>query len=241
MNISLDTVEAEDMPLRFNGCIIHVSIHYSNKQHFDFYAAAEPYYTMKAERLPISEFKQMYRKDDSLLPKPIRHVENHHGVLVIVDVSGEILFFDLTHFTVILTTGVGMLALASLMADRIMVGCLRNSKRYNVLKHQPAQFDDEAVHSHATYADGTGEDSEPIMSRAAMRRLSGEGSEQSISDKELLHVILSIECRLNKLDAHNLDLVYGTKGSNSILARIQEFNHEFRPDQSEPESPQILR
>jgi len=139
MNVTLDTISHENMPLRYNGCIIIVKVEYSNRQPFDILGQAEPYYTMTARRAPISEFKKMYRESGNLNPTDERIIVDSHGVLVVVYIVGDVMVFQALHLFIVLMTCVALFALARVVADLAMSACMGRKLRYAVLKTQAAK------------------------------------------------------------------------------------------------------
>jgi len=227
----LDTLRGEkNDSIRWNGCVLHVRIEYSNKAHFDVLAREKPFYVMTANLLPISEFKKMYgkRSEDGTT----RVVHDVHGVLVVTEITGFIRMISVNELLTVLTTSVALFAVARLVVDNVMVSCSTHRKRYGILQKQVAHDFDDLDHNH-DLEDGQTSDSdrnESYLKDGSMKghfttALLRDYAEKGVSPvgDDLLHVLLTFEKRLNHLDAVDIRCVTASldQGEDSISDRLQ--------------------
>jgi len=233
MDITLDSMGAEKMPYRYNGCVIVVHIEYTNYANFDIFGHAEPYYIMTAQRLKISEFKKMYRDDNEWTPVEERLVVDSHGVLVVVKLTGDIMFFQLLNLFQVLTTAVGFFAIARVFADWVMSNLMHHKQKYNLLKYQQAKDFEGSESATQGYLALTGNAVQPNEynggnptgnsenAHSMLLKNCAHRGEPPMGD-ELLHVLLNFERRLNHLDGHDPDIVKGDD-QEPINVRIRSF------------------
>jgi hypothetical protein len=235
MDVTLDTIGSENMPLRYNGCIIVVHIEYTNRRMFDIFARAEPYYVMTAQKLKISEFKKMYRDDNEWTPVAERLVVDSHGVLIVVKLTGDIMFFSLLNLFQVLTTAIGFFAIARVISDWVMSNVMHHRNKYHLLKYQVAKdFENSAAPTSSAYhqlnhvspSDEVVHDNE----HSKLLKDCAHVGEPPLGE-DLLHVLLNFEKRLNHLDGHDPDIVKGdtTEPINSRISSFEDTRRQNRP------------
>merc|ERR1712032_226994 len=119
---------------RWNGGVIHIDITYSNKKHFDIFGTADIKYVMHPTLTPMLEFKKMYT--DAEDNDANRVLDNVHGFLLVAKVSGHLRVFDLQNLLQVLTTSIGLFALASKVVETLMVKCGPHKESYQLLMAQ---------------------------------------------------------------------------------------------------------
>mmetsp|Transcript_126131 Transcript_126131/g.315234 ORF Transcript_126131/g.315234 Transcript_126131/m.315234 type:complete len:498 (+) Transcript_126131:149-1642(+) len=142
--VDLDkTLDADGAPARESGTVIEVNVVYTNLHPFSSTfgnKAIEYYYDI--HQVPVSDFKTEFisydkvREDtDASFPalakgddQTTRHVENRHGIGVVVKVSGTFGFFSPTYLLVMLTTACGLLAAATFMTDKLAIYVAKDEK-----------------------------------------------------------------------------------------------------------------
>jgi hypothetical protein len=237
MSVTLDTLGADDKPLRYNGCVIVVHVQYTNSQPFDIFATSKPYYIMTAQRLKISEFKKMYRDDRGWAPVEERLVVDSHGVLVVVELTGDILFFQWLHLFQVLTTAIGFFAIARVVSDMVMAKCMTHAEKYNLLKYQVTkQFEQEApdtgLLSSGVFSTGGSMDSDTSTRGGDKESKHSKILKTCADDKkapanmDLLHILLNFEWRLNHLDGHHPEVVGKDEEPIVKLLKDAEARHQ---------------
>lgn len=220
-----------NMTLRWQGGILNVRMHYTNKELWAFRGHGEIKYTMSAHLLPISEFKKMYgRKSADLMERTVVDV---HGLLVIVEVKGDFFVFEWVYLLQMLTTSLAMMVAARTVVDFLMAHALSKSAHYRLLKHQPASGVSEAHSEKDGYSSltATYHQCSDIMERCVQEKVPPK-------DEELLMVLFDLEHRLNHLDAHDAHLVVADDGEHPSKRRILQLARsrasKVQPSSSSP-------
>lgn len=200
--VSLDTVrDAENnFSLRWQGGVINVRMHYSNKKHWDVRGGGALSYQMSARLQPLAEFKQMYGTTSA--DGMHRTVTDAHGILVNVEVRGDYYVFDWVFFLQMLTASFAMLVIARMVVDFFMAHVGYKSKNYRLLKYQNAKAEHQ----------GEEERNGGVNVQNILNDMRKGNIENIRDDQRLLDVLLHLDHRLNYLDAYNADAVEGEQG-----------------------------
>merc|ERR1712224_711885 len=140
----MDKIKKEDQStLRWNGGVLSIEVEYESKHQWRPLGDGEMSYVLSAELLAQSEFKNMY---GTIEEDGTRLVHDIHGLLVIAHVHGHVYEFSLQYLCQVLTTSIGMMAVASLVVDWVMTNCLSHKEKYATVMTQPSLlFDDEVL------------------------------------------------------------------------------------------------
>lgn len=132
----------EGETLRERGTILAVEIEYANLKPFKSTGAllqrshTTPGYIYKVVERPMFEMKtEMYSKNKMSSDK-LRYMENRHGILLRVQVSGSFGKFSIVYLLVMLTTSVALLGAASKLTDFLAIYVLEGKEDYTEAKYQ---------------------------------------------------------------------------------------------------------
>lgn len=135
---TLDDVDSEGEPLRYRGGALVVGIKYHNWEPWSlFYTQDPPEYTVSATLRSMDKFKHRYADDEH---HDSRMLKALYGIYLVVDQSGELAFFDLTHSLLILTTALGLLMMSNTLTDIMALYLLPRKEEY--YKHKYEHTDD---------------------------------------------------------------------------------------------------
>jgi len=198
----MDAPDADDeqgLTRRWNGGVIHLDIQYTNRKRFDVFGRADVKYILRATLLPMIEFKKMYAEGKD--SDEDRTMINVHGFLLVAKVSGYLKAFDMQYLLQVLTTSVGIFAVASTAVDMLMVKCGPHKKNYELLKKQKhfQPVVNLSIGSNGRDYSLLKDKSQPYQSILA-DYASANKTEAAPSGKDLMHVFFTIEQRLNRLD-----------------------------------------
>lgn len=141
--IDLAGIESLDEPrfkgtYRTMGMTLMVHIHYSNLAHWHLYAPPNPpTYEIDVSVRPTYEFQ--YRTISPGLASPDgndRTLYNFNGISIQVEQTGELAIFDVTTLIVILTTSLGLLAVAGTLTDFLAFSVLPEKEEYAKEKYK---------------------------------------------------------------------------------------------------------
>lgn len=123
--------------LRTAGTVIEIEVTYDNLYPFwSSFGYTDVTYDYRITKRPMEEMKT----EKLALHQPnfpeTRIIENHHGLLFIVRISGTFGFFSSTYFLIVLVTALGMLRVATIMVDKIACYILRDKDHYREAKYE---------------------------------------------------------------------------------------------------------
>lgn len=214
--------------LRWNGGVLQINVEYENEHEFKPLGDGEVKYQLSAQLLAQSEFKNMFGHEEGNQ----RMVHDTHGFLILANVQGTMYLFDWTYLFQVLTTSVGMMAVASVVVDMFMTTVMSHAKQFSILTTQPSiNFDkpdnvDRAL-SMASKAYGrlnqqesaeleevhesTRQDKVHVKLLDKMSETATAAAGNSYDDErdKLMHILLMFEKRLNTLDGLNEAFVLG--------------------------------
>jgi len=126
---------------RQRGTVLVVDIHYNNLKPWTFFTPQNPpEYEISVTSRPVEKYKYMQAIEGA---GKSRQLKVAYGTLVIVQSSGTIGVFRMIHMLIVLSTSMGLLAVASVMTDLLAIYVLPLKDEYSKAKYQDtADFHD---------------------------------------------------------------------------------------------------
>jgi len=133
--VDLDrSLDADGKPLRQTGTIIDIDVVYNNLYPFaSTFGDQHVEYQYNIHQLPVAEYKSESISYSPEQNETMRTVENRHGILISVKVSGTFGFFSPMYLLVMLTTALGLLAVATFVTDKLAIHFMQNEKYLDVM------------------------------------------------------------------------------------------------------------
>ncbi|CAK0906872.1 unnamed protein product [Prorocentrum cordatum] len=131
---TLDDADVQGEPLRRRGGALVVGIEYHNLRRWSLFSTQDPpEYTVSATLSSTDKFKHRYAYGED---QNGRMLKSLYGVYVVVEQSGQLAFFDITHSLLILTTALGLLVLANTLTDFLALYILPRKDEYYKCKYE---------------------------------------------------------------------------------------------------------
>lgn len=119
---------------RQRGTVLVVDIHYNNLKPWTFFTPQNPpEYEISVTSRPVEKYKYMQAIEGT---GKNRQLKVAYGTLVIVQSSGTIGVFRMIHMLIVLSTSLGLLAVASVMTDLLAIYVLPLKEEYGKAKYQ---------------------------------------------------------------------------------------------------------
>jgi len=133
--VDLDRSKDPDgKPARESGTVIEVDVVYTNLHPWSStFGNKDVEYYYDIHHTPVHDFKSesiAYGLEQSA---KTRTIENRHGILIAVKVSGTFGFFSPVYLLVMLTTALGLLAGATFLTDKLAIYLLKDEKHLSVM------------------------------------------------------------------------------------------------------------
>lgn len=131
-------------PFRYRGCVIVISITYSNKKPWQLLQTiSPPEYTIEVFRRPSFDYQldQPILGNDAANPgsNERRTYMSYHGIFVVVEQRGELQSFSVKHLFVILAGAISLLKGASLLTDFAACNLIRDKEEVKSLKYEDSR------------------------------------------------------------------------------------------------------
>mmetsp|Transcript_66510 Transcript_66510/g.171177 ORF Transcript_66510/g.171177 Transcript_66510/m.171177 type:complete len:466 (-) Transcript_66510:76-1473(-) len=142
---SLDSLGTDGEPMRSAGSVLDIRVQYNNLHAFtSTFGDTSIGYEYFVNLRPIHQFKDeiiSYVSADG----NERSIENRHGLFVAVQINGTFGFFSIMNLLLMLTTATAILAVATVLTDKIALYYLTNQEYYRSLKYQTAEGAEEDI------------------------------------------------------------------------------------------------
>lgn len=123
--------------VRSQGTAIVVNIEYKNHKHWTFFTpSGPPEYDLSVSSRPVAKFKHTTTQE---LEDGRRRMTDHYGIFFEFEITGELCVFTYTGLMLILTTSVGLLAVATFITDSIAIRLLPDKDEYKKLKFESSR------------------------------------------------------------------------------------------------------
>jgi len=145
---SLDNATNNDgEPLRSSGTVVNVEVRYSNLVPFaSTFGRGEVTYEYHVSLKPLHQVKDDYVSSWGLAlggRRRTRTTERRNGILFVVNVGGEFGFFSILNLMMMLAEAASMLAVATILTDKIAIYFMERAERYYESKYEePTMVDD---------------------------------------------------------------------------------------------------
>jgi len=217
--------EHDKSTLRWNGGVLHIMVSYENENHFAPLGNGKIIYKVAAQLLPQSEFKNMFGLAEG---NGQRTVFDQHGLLIIASVHGSMHLFSASYLCQVLTTSVGILALASIVVEKLLTTVLTHKKQYETVLIQPACHFDAIPSNEMISQEGAVDKTkysqlklqqvdkvDPTLHASLLHELAistepgGRSWDEEEDRDKMIHIMLMFERRLNSLDGLDEDFLFG--------------------------------
>jgi len=119
---------------RQRGSVLVVNIHYNNLKPWTLFRPLDPpEYTISVTRRPVEKYKAMRAIEGK---GKTREIKVAYGTLVIVQSSGTIGVFRMIHMLIVVSTSLGLMAVASVLTDLLAMYLLPMREEYGKAKYQ---------------------------------------------------------------------------------------------------------
>jgi hypothetical protein len=165
-DVDLDEMGDFKTVFRTRGLVLVVHIVYDNRpKHFlglniNPWHTPKPHYTYRISTRSTYDFQKTKTFDDPKVEE--RTIREYNGVRLVVNQDGQLASFLMSKFLVTLTTAMGLLAVANVLTDMIMLNFLPKAHIYRKHKHhQSRDLNDE---------DGTNDSEMPLQGLSSMTK-----------------------------------------------------------------------
>lgn len=125
-------------PFREAGTVLEIQVEYNNLHHWmSTFGFLEVGYNYRVIERPMEEMKteKFAPKQPEDFPMH-RVIENRHGIMLIVTVTGTFGYFNVVYLLVMLTTSLALLAGAQKIVDILALYCLKRREEYHKFKYK---------------------------------------------------------------------------------------------------------
>mmetsp|Transcript_54575 Transcript_54575/g.159331 ORF Transcript_54575/g.159331 Transcript_54575/m.159331 type:complete len:503 (+) Transcript_54575:83-1591(+) len=133
--VSLDgTTNLDDEPLRMAGMMLDIDVIYNNLHAFSStFGNTQVEYWYKVAMRPLHQVKEEVVE---LTDANRRTIQNRHGIDIVVKVQGTFGFFSIMNFMLMLTTASAMLAVATVLTDKLAIYAMKDRGFYAGKKYE---------------------------------------------------------------------------------------------------------
>jgi len=131
---TLDDAAPQGEPLRRRGGALVVGIEYHNLNRWSLFSTQDPpEYTVSATLRSMDKFQNMAAHNEE---HNGRMLKSFSGIYILVEQTGQLAFFDLTHSILILTTALGLVFLSNTLTDIMALYILPRKDEYYKCKYE---------------------------------------------------------------------------------------------------------
>lgn len=144
--VDLDkTLNKDGKPARESGTVIEIDVIYSNLHPWQStFGNKHIIYYYDIRQRPVGEMKTELVSTGQYDREGFRTIENRHGILLAVKVSGTFGFFSAMYLLIMLTTALGLLAAASFLTDKLAIHYMQNDKYLKAMIDSTEELNQDA-------------------------------------------------------------------------------------------------